>query len=115
MPWSCRRPMSTSPCCAGRPLPARRRSWKAARTPMRRPQADAARRAEMVQGVAYEATGDQRRLVRGMAAVGVPQEDIATLLEIDAKTLRKHFRRELDCGAIEATTKVAQSLYQMAT
>lgn len=69
----------------------------------------------MVQGIIYEATGEQRRLVRGMAAVGIPQEDIATLLEIDAKTLRKHFRRELDCGSIEATAKVAQSLFQMAT
>src|SRR4051794_40250987 len=69
----------------------------------------------MTQGTTYEATGDQRRLVRGMAAVGVPQESIATLLEIDAKTLRKHFRAELDRGSIEATAKVAQSLFQMAT
>ena len=45
----------------------------------------------------------------------MPQDDIATLLEIDAKTLRKHFRRELDRGAIEATAKVGQSLFRMAT
>jgi hypothetical protein len=50
-----------------------------------------------------------------MAGFGVPQEDIATFLDIDAKTLRKHFRAELDRGSIEATSKVAQSLFRMAT
>jgi hypothetical protein len=50
-----------------------------------------------------------------MACYGVPQDDIATLLELDPKTLRKHFRRELDCGSIEATAKVGQSLFRMAT
>jgi hypothetical protein len=50
-----------------------------------------------------------------MSGYGIPHDSIATLLDIDAKTLRKHFRRELDRGSIEATTKVAQSLFQMAT
>jgi hypothetical protein len=60
-------------------------------------------------------TAEQRRTVRAMAGFGVPQEDIATFLDIDPKTLRKHFRAELDRGSIEATTKVAQSLFRMAT
>jgi hypothetical protein len=64
---------------------------------------------------AFEATADQRRTVRAMAGFGVPQEDIATFLDIDAKTLRKHFRAELDRGSMEATTKEAQSLFRMAT
>ena len=64
---------------------------------------------------AFEPTAEQRRLVRTMAGFGVPQEGIATLLEIDPKTLRRHFRAELDRGAVEATGKVAQSLFQMAT
>ncbi|WP_372624740.1 hypothetical protein [Falsiroseomonas sp.] len=64
---------------------------------------------------AFEATADQRRTVRAMAGFGVPQEDIATFLDIDPKTLRKHFRAELDRGSIEATRKVAQSLFRMAT
>ncbi len=38
---------------------------------------------------------------------------IATFLEIDPKTLRKHFRPELDRGSLEATAKVAQSLFCM--
>ena len=64
---------------------------------------------------AHDPTAEQRRTVRAMAGFGVPQEDIATFLDIDPKTLRKHFRAELDRGSIEATTKVAQSLFRMAT
>ena len=63
----------------------------------------------------YEPTAEQRRTVKTMAGFGVPHEDIATFLGIDAKTLRKHFREELDRGMTEANAKVAQSLFQMAT
>ena len=63
----------------------------------------------------FEATPEQRRTVKTMAGFGVPQEDIAIFLGIDAKTLRKHFRDELDRGVTEANAKVAQSLFQMAT
>jgi 5,10-methylene-tetrahydrofolate dehydrogenase/methenyl tetrahydrofolate cyclohydrolase len=63
----------------------------------------------------YEPTPDQRRTVKTMAGFGVPHLDIATFLGIDAKTLRKHFREELDRGTTEANAKVAQSLFQMAT
>ena len=69
----------------------------------------------MTQGVLFVPTEEQRRTVRAMSGFGIPQEDIATFLEIDSKTLRKHFRQELDRGSIEATTKVAQSLFRMAT
>jgi len=69
----------------------------------------------MTQGVRFEPTDEQRRTVRAMAGYGMPQMDISTFLDIDAKTLRKHFTRELEMGSIEATTKVAQSLFRMAT
>lgn len=68
-----------------------------------------------MQGVTYVPTDEQRRTVRAMSGLGIPQDNIATFLEIDKKTLRKHFREELDRGSIEATTKVAQSLFRMAT
>jgi hypothetical protein len=68
-----------------------------------------------MQGVVFRPTDEQRRTVRAMSGFGIPQEDIGTLLEIDVKTLRKHFRRELDRGSIEATAKVAQTLFGMAT
>src|SRR3954454_24564648 len=64
---------------------------------------------------AVEPSDEDRRLVRAMAGFGVPQTDIATHLGIAPKTLRKHFRDELDRGTVEANVKVAQSLFQMAT
>jgi hypothetical protein len=50
-----------------------------------------------------------------MTGFGIIQDDIARWLAVDDKTLRKHYRRELDTGAIEANTRVAASLYAMAT
>ena len=63
----------------------------------------------------FDPTDEQRRIVRALSAVGVPQEAIANHLEIDAKTLRKHLRRELDGGMLEANVKIAQTLFSMAT
>jgi hypothetical protein len=60
-------------------------------------------------------TDAKRRQVKSMTALGIRQEDIAKLLEMTPKTLRKHFRRELDLGAIEANAKVLESLFEMAT
>jgi hypothetical protein len=56
-----------------------------------------------------------RRQVEAMAGYGVPEADIATVLDLDPKTLRKHYRSELDKGHIKATTKVAENLYRKAT
>jgi hypothetical protein len=39
----------------------------------------------------------------------VSELDIARVVGIDPKTLRKHYREELDTGAIKATAKVAGS------
>ena len=69
----------------------------------------------MTQGVRFEPTDEQRRLVKAMSGFGVPHDDIAVLLDIDPKTLRKHMQAELDRGSIEATAKVGQSLFRMAT
>src|SRR5436305_482537 len=63
----------------------------------------------------FEPTEEQRRTVKAMSGFGVPQPDIAIHVGVDPKTLRKWFRDELDRGSIEATTKVAQSLFRMAT
>lgn len=63
----------------------------------------------------FKPTQKQRGLVEGMAACGTPQKDIAIVVGIDAKTLRKHFREELDTAMIRANAKVAASLYDMAT
>jgi hypothetical protein len=49
-----------------------------------------------------------------MAAHGVAEADIARVLAIDPKTLRKHYRDELDTGHIKANSKIAESLYRKA-
>ena len=69
----------------------------------------------------FEPTPHMRSQVEAWAAVGVPHEDIARMLSnpdgkpIDAKTLRKHFRHELDTGAPKANANVAANLYKRAT
>jgi hypothetical protein len=47
----------------------------------------------------YEPTDKDRRTVEAMAGLGMRQDKIARVLGIDAKTLRKHFRRLLDSAA----------------
>jgi hypothetical protein len=57
-------------------------------------------------------TAEQRRIVRSMAAYGIRQEEIARYVGLRSdKTLRNHFREELDRAAPEANAQVAQSLY----
>ena len=56
-----------------------------------------------------------RRQVEAMVAYGVPETDLARVLDIDPKTLRKHYRDELDTGHVKATAKVAEFLFHKAT
>lgn len=56
-----------------------------------------------------------RRQVEALAAYGVPEFDIARVVGIDPKTLRKHYRDELDLGATKATARVAEFLFRKAT
>ena len=63
----------------------------------------------------FEPSDEQRRMVKVMSGFGIPQTDIASQVGIDTKTLRKHFREELDRGMTEANMRVAQSLFSMAT
>lgn len=60
-------------------------------------------------------TPEQRATVQALAQFGVPQEQIAAKIGIDAKTLRKAYRAELTEGATRANLKVAQRLFQIAT
>ncbi len=56
-----------------------------------------------------------RRTVEALAGYGTPEADIAGLLSIDPKTLRKHYRHELDLGHVKANAKVAENLFRKAT
>jgi len=68
----------------------------------------------MGSGNPYQANDENRKIVKMLSAVGTRYEDIATKLEITDDTLRKHYRKELDEGRIEANASVAQTLYQQA-
>lgn len=63
----------------------------------------------------HRPTPQRRRLVEALGANGVRQETIARVLGIDPKTLRKHYRNELDLGAVRATCAVAEALLRHAT
>jgi len=65
-------------------------------------------------GYPFEATDKQRKAVETMVAYGVPQAEICRALEIDPKTLRKHFRDELDQAVHRANAKIAERLYRAA-
>ena len=62
----------------------------------------------------HEPTAETRSNVKALASVGTTQYHIAIYLDIDVKTLRKHYRRELDTALILANSNVAKSLYKNA-
>ena len=60
----------------------------------------------------FKPTDELRAKVRQLSHVGVPHDDIAKIVECSPKTLRKHFRRELDLGSAEANAMMGGYLYQ---
>jgi hypothetical protein len=56
----------------------------------------------------------QRRQVEAMSAYGIPEINIAGVLGVDPKTLRKHYRDELDLGETKANAQVAGYLFNAA-
>ncbi len=62
----------------------------------------------------FKATPALRDRVRSCAAVGLTHDDIAKLIGCSPKTLRLHFREELDRGEIEAKVNIMGKLYQIA-
>jgi hypothetical protein len=63
---------------------------------------------------AFIATDAMRDQVRHLAGIGVPQDDIATVIGCAAKTLRKWFRNELDRGVAEAKATMCGYLFASA-
>ena len=60
-------------------------------------------------------TDAERQQVETMSAYGIPQEEIARVIGIDPKTLRLHYRDELDTGMTKANSRVAQFLFNAAS
>lgn len=71
---------------------------------------------------AFRPTPEQRQLVEHMAAYGIPQDDMCKVVtnaktgeSIALNTLRKHFAKELETGAIKANIKVVGAMFKNAT
>ncbi|MDE3023332.1 MAG: hypothetical protein KGI54_16035 [Pseudomonadota bacterium] len=70
----------------------------------------------------YIPTEEHRKMVQSLTGLGITEDDICKMINnpqtgnpISPKTLRKHYRNELDTGNIVVNSKVAQSLYKKAT
>ena len=74
------------------------------------------KKAKRVTRPPFKPTDDERKLVEQMTACGIPQVSQCLIIRdgIDDKTLRKHFRRELDTAATKANVKVAGTLFNKA-
>jgi hypothetical protein len=64
---------------------------------------------------AYEPSEKDKAQVSVLTAMGIPDYDIAKVMQISEPTLRKYYFRELEIGHISANSKVAQTLYKTAT
>ena len=60
-------------------------------------------------------TDESKRMVESTSGLGLPHEQIAILVGIDDKTLRKHYRNELDMGKAKANGQIAKTLFSKAT
>jgi hypothetical protein len=56
-----------------------------------------------------------RRFVRQMVAYGITRDKIAGVIGVSEDTLLKHYKPEIELGAAQAITLVANSLFKMAT
>jgi hypothetical protein len=63
---------------------------------------------------AHQPDPKNRSIVEAMASFGMPEEVIAKVLRISPKTLRKHYRNELDTSAAKLLCKVANKLFKTA-
>jgi len=62
----------------------------------------------------HEPTPDTRQLVQLHTTVGTNQEDVARILGISPKTLRLHYRDELDLSLAKANATIGGALFNKA-
>ena len=62
----------------------------------------------------FKPTDKQREQVIALSSNGLPHIQISRIIGCAPKTLRKHFREELNIGKIQANAKVAGALYHSA-
>jgi len=68
----------------------------------------------MTQGVEHFPDDKSKLLVKSLSAVGIRYVDIAQKLGITDDTLRKHYKKELEEGRIDANTQIGSTLFQQA-
>lgn len=56
-----------------------------------------------------------RKMVKAMMGFGIQQSEIAKIVGVTDKTLRKHYREEIETGIATANAKVAENLFRHAT
>lgn len=67
-----------------------------------------------MQGVEHIPDEKSRLLVKSLSAVGIRYIDIAQKLDITDDTLRKHYKKELEDGRIDANASIGNTLFQQA-
>lgn len=60
-------------------------------------------------------TDETRAQVEALISYGITQEEIGRYIGVDAKTLRKWYRKELDIGSVVANAKVGKFIHRVAT
>jgi hypothetical protein len=62
----------------------------------------------------HEPTPELRQIVQLHATIGTRQDDIATIVGVDPKTLRLHYREELDLASAKANAAIGGALFNKA-
>ena len=62
----------------------------------------------------HNPTSEQRQLVQLHCTIGTPQAVIADIIGVDDKTLRKHYREELDQSKAKANATIGGALFNKA-
>lgn len=62
----------------------------------------------------FKPTKKDRMLVSAMTMCGTTQAMMARCMKVDAKTLRKHFRDEMDLALVKANANVCGAMYKKA-
>jgi hypothetical protein len=62
----------------------------------------------------HKPDAEMRAKVIGFSCAGFTHEQIAAYLDIDDKTLRKHYRHELDQAKMEKISAISNNVYKMA-
>lgn len=69
----------------------------------------------MIETTNHKPTDKTRAEVSALYSFGIPQDEIAKYIGIDPKTLRKHYRQELDTSVTKANAAVGRFLYRNAS